>query len=255
MREATLRFYAQLNDFLPYSRRQVSFQHFFKGEPSIKDMIESLGVPHTEVSVVLVNSEPVNFQYHVQPGDRVSIYPTFTEIDMSSLTPIRAPLPETVRFVADVHLGRLAAYLRMLGFDTAYPENYRDEALAAISSAEDRILLTRDRGLLKRKIVTHGYCVRESDPMKQLEEVLKRFNLIESITRFHRCTHCNGVLRVVDKESLDDETFLQAKQYYDEFRQCEGCGKVYWRGSHYNRMDEFIDKLLVSRDADAGGRR
>src|SRR5215213_10837849 len=123
MAEATLRFYAQLNDFLPYSQRQIRFEHRFKGEPSIKDMIESLGVPHTEVSLVLVNSEPVDFQYHMQPGDRVSVYPTFTEIDISSLAPIRAPLPETVRFVADVHLGRLAAYLRMLGFDTVYPDD------------------------------------------------------------------------------------------------------------------------------------
>jgi uncharacterized protein with PIN domain len=153
------------------------------------------------------------------------------------------PAPDEVRFVADVHLGRLAAYLRMLGFDTLYPSDYRDEELARISSAENRVLLTRDLGLLKRSIVVYGYYVRETDPWQQLGEVLRRFNLLDAILQFHRCTNCNTILASVDKASIEDQLTSQTRQYYNDFRKCDQCGKIYWRGSHFERMDSFIEQL------------
>lgn len=245
MPEATLRFYARLNDFLTPSRRQLEFFHRFDGAPAIKDMIEALGVPHTEVGLILVNSDPVDFTYNVQSGDRISVYPPFEHLELpSSLQPAH---DRDFRFVADVHLGRLAAYLRMLGFDTLFPEDYRDEELARISSEEGRILLTRDRGLLKRSIVTRGYFVRATDPWEQLEELIKRFDLYDLLAKAQRCTGCNGELRDVAKADVVDRVLPSTLQYYDEFRLCGQCGKVYWRGSHYEKLDAFIARVCRER--------
>ncbi len=249
MSSAQLRFYAHLNDFIAHKRRQVTFEHRFSGSPSVKDMIESLGVPHTEVAQILVNESAVDFNYHVQDGDRISVYPVFEALDLPdalSVQPQNQPTHDT-RFVADVHLGRLAAYLRMLGFDTLYPDDYRDEELARISSVEDRILLTRDRGLLKRRIVERGYAVRADDPWEQLAEVIKRFNLYDAIEGFCRCVTCNGVLEDVDKADILDQLSDRTIQYYDTFRRCTACGKLFWRGSHYEQIDQFVEKLQRER--------
>lgn len=243
MPQAQLHFHDNLNDFLTPQRRNVIFAHSFEGAPSIKDMIESLGVPHTEVALITVNRAPVTFRYHVQHGDQIDVFPSCEHLNVAPEHSVRPPAPDEVRFVADVHLGRLAAYLRMLGFDTLYPSDYRDEELARISSDEARVLLTRDRGLLKRSIVVYGYYVRQTDPWRQLDEVLKRFNLIGEILQFHRCTRCNTVLAAVDKASVEDRLTPETCKYYNDFRLCHQCGKVYWRGSHFERMDSFIERL------------
>jgi uncharacterized protein with PIN domain len=208
-------------------------------------MIESLGVPHTEVALMLVNGAPVDFAYHVLDGDRISVYPPFEHVDLPDMPDIQSS--GEPRFVCDVHLGRLAAYLRMVGFDTLFPEDYRDEELARISSEEDRILLTRDRGLLKRSIVQRGYSVRATDPWQQLEEVIKRFNLYDAIERFQRCAACNGVLENVDKAEILDQLPEKTARYYDEFRRCANCGKIYWRGSHYEQIDQLVERMLRER--------
>lgn len=245
MPEANLRFYAHLNDFLAPSRRQLEFLHHFDGMPAVKDMIEALGVPHTEVALILVNNHPVDFTYNVHTGDRISVYPPFAHPELTS--DLQPDAEGDFRFVADVHLGRLAAYLRMLGFDTLFPEDYRDEELARISSEEGRILLTRDRGLLKRSIVRRGYYVRATDPWQQLEELIKRFDLYDLLAKAQRCTGCNGELRVVPKAEVVDRVLPSTLQYYDEFRLCGTCGKVYWRGSHYEQMDAFIARVCHHR--------
>lgn len=243
MKHARFRFYAELNDFLPPARRQVTFTHAFRGRVSIKDMIESLGVPHTEVDLILVNGVPVDFTYLVQDGDRVSVYPVFESLDITPLTRLRpAPLREP-RFVLDTHLGRLAAYLRMLGFDAMYRNDYEDDELARLAQ-QGRILLTRDRGLLKRAAVTHGYCVRETDPQRRLVEVLRRFDLFGAVRPFRRCMRCNGLLEPVPQEAVADRLPPKTLTYYDEFRLCQGCGRVYWKGSHYQRMQQLIARVL-----------
>jgi uncharacterized protein len=202
MSRACFRFYAELNDFLLPERRAGAFIRSFEENPSIKDAIEALGVPHTEVDLILVNGESVDFSYLVQDGDRVSVYPVFESLDITPLARVRPrPLRET-RFVLDVHLGRLASYLRMLGFDTLYRNDYTDDTLAGISSAERRILLTRDRGVLKRSQVTHGYCLRETDPRRQLVEVVRRFDLFRAMAPLQRCLRCNALLEPVSKESI-----------------------------------------------------
>ncbi len=196
MPQAHFRFYAELNFFLPPNRRQTTFPRAFEGRVSVKDMIESLGVPHTEIDLILVNGESVDFSYLVQDGDQISVYPVFESFDITPVVRVRPKPLREPRFVLDQHLGKLAAYLRMLGFDTLYRNDYDDPELAQISHAEKRTLLTRDRGLLKRSMVTRGYYVRETNPRRQVAEVIRRFDLGGLVAPFRRCITCNGVLEV-----------------------------------------------------------
>jgi uncharacterized protein with PIN domain len=248
LKQVWFRFYAELSDFLPPVKRQIAFAHYFEGRVSIKHLIEALGVPHPEVDLILVNGQSVDFSYLVQDGDRVSVFPVFESIDITPLVRVRPQPLREPRFVLDTHLGRLAAYLRMLGFDTIYRNDCADEELAQISSQEGRILLTRDRGLLKRGAVTHGYCVRETASRRQLVEVLRRFDLFSAVTPFTRCIRCNGSLEPVSKEAISHRLRPKTRQYYDEFRICSGCDQVYWKGSHYERMQLLVGQILQRRD-------
>jgi uncharacterized protein with PIN domain len=230
MNQATFRFYAELNDFLSRERQFVAFPHAFRGHPAIKDTIEALGIPHTEVDLILANGESVDFAYHLQHGDYVSVYPVFEALDITPILRVRpAPLRVT-RFVCDVHLGTLARYLRMLGFDTLYPD-------------ERRILLTRDQGLVKRGVVTHGYCVRDTHPERQLLEVVRRFDLFRALEPFKRCMKCNGLLEPVPKEEILERLPPGTRHHYDVFHMCLDCQQIYWPGSHHQRMQRLIAHL------------
>jgi uncharacterized protein with PIN domain len=253
--QVSFRFYAELNDFLPIKQRSVRFLYQVEGNPSVKDAIESLGVPHTEVDLILVNERSVGFGHRLQDGDRVSVYPVFESIDISSLVRVRpAPLRE-IRFILDTHLGRLASYLRMLGFDTLYSNEFNDEALARISSEEKRILLTKDRGLLKRNLVTHGYCVRSGHPREEVVEVLKRFDLFGLVRPFSRCLRCNALLGPVAKEEVLEDLPPRVRQEQEEFRRCRGCGQIYWKGSHFERMQAFLQHVLEEAQGNFDPRR
>lgn len=253
MNQVRIRFYAELNDFLPRRRRQVEFEHGFDGSPSIKDMIESLGVPHTEVDLILINGESVDFNYLVRDSDLISVYPVFEAFDITPVLRLRPQPLRVVRFVLDIHLGRLAAYLRMLGFDTLYRNDYADDELARTSHDEHRILLTRDVGLLKRSIVTHGYFVRETNPEKQLSEIVRHFDLYRMIQPFARCIKCNGTVEVVSKEHIVDQLTEETATYYDDFRRCQACGQVYWRGSHTDRMQSLIEQVMQQQNSASEG--
>lgn len=244
MKQAWFRFYAELNDFLPPERRSRSFAYRFQGKQTVKHLIEVAGVPHTEVDLVLVNGESVTFARVVEDGDRVSVYPVFEAFDLRALTRVRPRPLRRTRFVLDCHLGRLAVYLRMLGFDTLYRNNYEDEELSRIAGSDRRILLTRDRGLLKRGSVTHGYCVRSGSARGQLVEVLRRFDLISSVRPFSRCVRCNERLRKVSKKSVADRVPPRSREHYEEFRECRACGRVFWSGSHFRRMERFIEQVI-----------
>jgi uncharacterized protein len=240
MAQATFRFYAELNDFLAPGRRSTAFAHSFLDIGTVKDFVESFGVPHTEVDLILVNGEPVDFSYRVRDGDRVSVYPVFEAFDIAPVARLRPQPLRDPRFVLDTHLGRLAAYLRMLGFDTLYRNCYTDEELAEISRGEHRILLTRDVGLLKRGAVTHGYFVRDTDARRQLPEVVAGFDLAGRARPFTRCMRCNAPLEEVRKEEVIAGLPPRVAQFHDEFRRCPGCGRVYWKGAHYRRMQELL---------------
>jgi uncharacterized protein len=249
MPRATFRFYQELNDFLPLAQRQVTFEHEWRGMPSIKHLIESLGVPHTEVDLILVNDRSVDWAYHPQEGDRVAVYPVFESLDITPLVRLRPQPLREVRFVLDGHLGRLAAYLRMLGFDTWYQNYVDDPVLAQISKEEQRILLTRDQGLLKRSAVTHGYWVRATAPREQLREVIQRFDLQRITHPFTRCLSCNGLLRSTTRDEVKNEVPENAARFYTEFWRCASCGKVYWQGSHYQRMTRLIEEFGVIKES------
>jgi uncharacterized protein with PIN domain len=177
-------------------------------------------------------------------GGHVEVYPQEMAHMLANYLPLRPPTPSPVRFVADTHLGRLAAYLRMLGFDTLYRNDYDDHQLAVIAANEQRVLLTRDRGLLKHKSVVYGYCVREVDPYRQVVPVLRRYGLGACVQPWRRCTHCNGLLHDVEKSAIVDRLEPKTKQYYDAFQQCDTCGRVYWQGSHFARMTAFVETVL-----------
>lgn len=241
---ACLRFYAELNDFLPTKKRQVAFSHSFFGQPTVKDLIESLGVPHTEVDLILVGGESAGFNHQVKDGDMISVYPVFEALDISQILKVRPEPLREPRFILDTHLGKLAAFLRMLGFDTLYQNNYTDDVLAEISAGERRILLTRDRGLLKRSTVTHGYLVRADNPREQLKEVLRRFDLLDTIRPFRRCMRCNELLKPVSAGEITEKVPPRVLEQTAEYRRCPGCCRIYWKGTYYKRMAGFISRLL-----------
>ena len=243
-RSASIRFYAELNDHLAPGRQYRTLEKPVLTPTTAKDLIEGFGVPHTEVDLILVNGTSAGFAQLVHDGDRLSVYPVFESFDIAPVTRVRPqPLRET-KFVLDVHLGKLAVYLRMLGFDTRYQNCLRDEELAAISASEHRILLTRDRGLLKRNLVTHGHWLRETGSRSQTAEVLGRFDLARAIRAFTRCMACNGLLENIAKDRILGVVPQRAAESHDEFQRCPNCGRVYWKGSHYRRMESWIRELV-----------
>lgn len=250
MTSVMLRFYSELNDFLPKERRQVWFCEPVDEMAAVKHVIEAAGAVHTEVDLILVNGHSVDFSYQVRDGDWISVYPVFESLDISPVIRLRPEPLRVTRFVLDTHLGRLAAYLRVLGFDTLYSNQAEDAELARTSSDEKRILLTRDRGLLRRNQVTHGYCVRSSRPRKQVREVLRRFDLWQCFQPFGRCVSCNGILEPVDKSQVADQLMPDTLKYFEEFFRCQSCGQVFWRGSHYASLQQWIEEMLAE---EAGG--
>jgi hypothetical protein len=245
MNHATFRFHGELGFFLPRRLRSEIINHPFDWRASIKDMIESLGPPHCEIELIVVNGTAVDFGYIVGPDDRFEVYSHWQDADITTDIRLRPPLPCPPRFVLDTHLGRLAAYLRMMGFDTLYRNDYPDDELAQISADEDRVLLTRDVGVLKRSLVTYGYYVRETQPRLQLAEIVRRFDLNGSAVPFKHCMKCNGLLEPVEKATIIDILPPDTVRYYDDFHRCAACGRIFWKGSHYQKMQRLLDDLLA----------
>jgi uncharacterized protein len=244
MPSARFRFYEELNDFLPPSRRKVEFEQRFERRASVKDMIEALGVPHPEIELILVNGEPVDFSYIVRDGDRISVYPMFEALDIAPLVRLRDAPMRDPHFVVDCNLGRLARYLRLLGFDCLYDNGFTDDAIAAISQTQRRTVLTRDRRLLHRKAISHGLFVRAEQPREQVREVLRRLDLYALSRPFSRCARCNGLLAPVDKDTIAGRLQPKTRRYYDDFLQCRDCGQLYWQGSHHERSRRLIGEFL-----------
>ena len=243
MAHVFFRFYEELNDFLPLERRKTSFAHHYRGNTSVKDAIEKIGVPHPEVDLILVNSEAVDFSYRLKALDRISVYPVFESFDISGLSLLRErPLREP-RFIADSHLGRLVKYLRMLGLDTLYDNHYDDSEIVDISNLENRTVLTRDIGLLKMKDLTHGYYIRSQQVDKQIKEVLQRFDLWPGLQPFSRCLACNGVIKEVSKETVNHLLPRKIRIYFCEFYRCDTCHRVFWKGDHYQRMAKWLSVM------------
>lgn len=245
--QAYFRLYAELNDHLPAGRQYKTLEKAFIVRSTVKDMIESFGVPHTEVDLVIANDRSVDFSYIVQPNDRIAVYPMFESLDVTPELRVRPQPLREPNFVLDVHLGKLAAYLRMLGFDATYRNSFTDAELVAISAGERRILLTRDRGLLKHTAVTHGYWLRETDSRRQIAEIVRRCDLSGAVRPFTRCMACNAPLNPVSKEEVRCLVPARIAEVYDEFLRCGHCGRVYWKGSHYDRMRRWVETLRAGQ--------
>lgn len=244
MLNVTLRFYGDLGDLISPNKSQRTVTRRLPGPTSVKDLIEGCGVPHTEVDLILIDGESVNFSELIQDGEHISVYPFFSSIELPDAERLQKPKLPNTRFLADVNLGKLARYLRMAGFDTAYRNDAEDEELIEQMLEENRALLTRDRDLLMYKVVQHGYLPRSDDAAEQLEEVLRRFDLFDDVKPYTRCPNCNGVLQSVSKEDVMDQLEPLTKRHFDDFAQCSDCGQVYWAGSHRRRLDPRINKIL-----------
>lgn len=218
--------------FLKPAFRVPEFPYDVGSTDTVKHSVESLGIPHTEVGEYRINHQAVSSAAQMSAGDVIEV------VAPASGEPLEDP-----RFVADGHLGRLAAYLRMTGFDCWYEREADDVKLAGVASSEHRLLLTRDVGLLKRREVDRGYCVRSDKPQEQLREVVGRFGLRDRLRPFQRCMDCNGELVPVLKEDVADVIPPHTRATKDVFSRCVGCGKIFWRGSHHARMLGWIEDL------------
>jgi uncharacterized protein with PIN domain len=238
-----VRAYAELNDFLPPAARGAPVRRPTRSHQSVKDIIEALGIPHTEVDLILADGQPVGFSHRPTAGARLAVYPVFESLDIGPIgrlrpTPLRDP-----RFVVDVNLGRLARLLRLVGFDVRYDRDFDDDTLADIGAEEHRILLTRDRRLLQRRKVTHGLFVRADRPLDQIVDVLRRLDLGRRLAPFSRCLRCGSPLTKVGKADVIDRLEPLTRQHYDDFARCEGCGQVYWNGSHHRRLHALVETI------------
>lgn len=245
MSEVLINCHDELTALLPRRWRDGEFAYLYNGPQSVKHLIEAIGVPHPEVALILADGQPVGFDHQPADGSHIAIYPEGNGVVVDGAPALRPPLPEPVAFLTDNHLGRLTRFLRLLGFDTAYGGTAADDLLAERAHDENRVLLTRDRGLLKRSLVVFGYCPRSTDPREQLIAVLRRYRLFDQVAAWRRCLRCNGLLRPVAKAHVLDQLEPKTRLYYDEFQQCAACGQVYWRGSHFGELERLVMEVQL----------
>lgn len=233
--------HGSLNDFLDKglsdpTRLTISFEL----SPSVKDLMESKGIPHTAVFRVLVNGAPESADYNVVPDDEIEVFP-MEEVDPDELETIFSSPPA---FIADSHLAKLGRDLRLLGIDTLINEDKEDAEIIRLSNNEKRMILTRNLNLLRHGSTQYGYWVRSEDPDQQLDEVLSRFDLFEMIQPFSRCMACNGMLDEVSPEEVREEVPPKVREWCDQYHRCKDCGKVYWKGSHYDKLKEKVERVI-----------
>jgi uncharacterized protein with PIN domain len=243
MNHVRFHFEVQFDIFLSPEKRGGEFDYAFTGNPSLKHLIEAMRVPHTEIGEVKINGEWKSLAEWTQDGDIIKIYPITNGITGTAISHPREADNNPLRFILDNHLGKLASYLRMLGFDALYRNDFQDDELAELAIQQERILLTRDRGLLMRRAIVSGCLIRSMLPEEQVVEVLQRYQLSDQGQPFQRCLRCNDLLLPVDKAFILDRLEPLTRRYFDEFRQCQGCQQIYWKGSHYERMLNLIDEF------------
>jgi uncharacterized protein with PIN domain len=238
--EITVIFHGALTDFFKSKAEPYLARVQVQEKTALKHIVEALGVPHPEIGKIIVNQKEVDLSYHPICGDHIHIHPWQIE---QTTTNNNCP-----KFILDNHLGKLTAYLRLLGIDAFYNHQFDDEQIACIAVEQNRVVLTRDRGLLKRKVIQRGYCVRQDNPLSQLSEVINHFQLDEYLKPFSRCPRCNGLLEKVDKQTILDQLLPLTRLYYNEFSRCTDCGQIYWKGSHYDRIKPIIQRFASIKD-------
>ncbi len=244
MPQATFRFYEELNDFLPIEKRKRDFLVSFRQKSTVKDVLASLGVPRTEVDLILVNGESADFSCSLEGGERISVYPVFESFDIRTRRNLGPKPLRHLRCVADIHLGRLARYLRLFGFDTLYDNDSDPESLVEASVRQGRVLLTRSTRLLNNNAITRGILVREIDPRMQLKATFQRLDLYAEVRPFSRCLCCNGVVEPISKNEVAHRLPSRVRASYQVFSLCSSCHRVYWKGIHFKRMGRFVEDVL-----------
>lgn len=241
---ARFRYFGTLPALLRHGYREEPILYPFKGHPGVKDAIETMGIPHTEVDVLLANGHSVGFEHQLQHDDLIDVYSLDADLPIHPYRALCAVAPEPVAFVLDVHLGKLARRLRLLGFDCLYRNDFPDSEILRISLEQERIILTRDLGILKHRRVRNGYLIRSGQVEEQVREVLKRYRLFARISPWRRCLKCNGPLAEVAKSDVLHRLEPKTRLYYDNFQKCTDCDRIYWHGSHCDKLDRWIDALL-----------
>jgi len=244
MPHATFRFYEELNDFLPGEKKKRDFQAFFRPRSTVKDVIVSLGVPHAEVDLILVNGASVDFTCPLEGGERISVYPVFESLDIRPCRNLGPKPLRHLRFVTDIHLGRLTRYLRLFGFDTFYYNHSNARGFIEVSVRKGRVLLTRNRRLLKHKAINRGILVRDVDSRTQLKWIFQRLDLYAEGHPFSRCLWCNGLVRPISKQEVAHRLPSRVRASYQAFFLCSSCNRVYWKGTHFKRMSRFVQDVL-----------
>ncbi len=239
-----IRFYEELNYFInkKYHKKDIEFE--YQEKTSVKKIIEDFGVPHSEVDMILVNGKSTGFDHKIEDNDRISVYPVFESFDIAEVSKVRQKPLRILKFILDVHLGRLAKYLRIIGFDTLYFNNYADEKIVEISKIEKRIILTRDIELLKRKNVTHAYYIRSLNIYEQLKEVIRRFQLEKKIKAFSICPECNSKLKKISKNNVKGIVPPYIYKIHSDFKYCYVCSKAYWKGTHLDNIKQKLSGIL-----------
>ncbi|WP_026464162.1 Mut7-C RNAse domain-containing protein [Adhaeribacter aquaticus] len=240
---ANFLFHGLLNDFLPKGKKNNWIKYSFSNLPAVKDAIEAIGIPHPEVDIIRVNKSPANFATLLQPGQNVEVFPKNLKEKWPEPFSLLTEPPLPIRFIVDVHAGKLAKSLRMLGFDTYYDKFYEDKTIARIAESENRVVLTRDIGLLKHKVIKWGYWLRSQHLEEQLAEVVNYYHLKLYFQPFTRCLTCNSPISPVPKEVVWEKLLPKTQLHFQEFYTCNNCHQVFWKGSHYDHMLTFIQKL------------
>jgi len=244
MPNVIIRFYEELNDFLPENSRKTDVEVPLKGKRSIKDMIEALGVPHTEIDLILVNNRSVDFNYILQDNDRVSVYPVFELLNITNITRLRKIPLRRNTFIADINLGNIVKYMRVLGLDVYHDVSLSNREIIEISNQKNRIILTQNKKLLKFKDVSHGMFIRQGTTTKQIRRIIEYLDIQKDIKPFSRCLRCNSLLIAVQKNNVLDRIPPKTKECCHEYGQCPSCDKIYWKGTHFMNMEKIVRQIL-----------
>lgn len=239
------RFYEELNDYLPEEMRKRWIESEVTKGTTIGEKIQSFGIPLEEIDLILVNQHSETRNYVLREGDRISVFPVFELFDISKISTLRDKPLRNLLFICDVHLGRLCKYLRMLGFDTLYSNFYTSEQLIEIAHLEHRVILSRSQQLTKNKRVTRALWIRSAIPTEQLKDLIKKLNLSKQANPLTRCLTCNNRLEKVEKYEIINRLEARTTKYYTEFFRCPVCDQIYWKGSHYEHMKEFIHQIAA----------
>lgn len=198
---------------------------------TVKDFLEAIGIPHCEIGSVLADGNPLELDTLLNRDTQLVV------------DPVAPWIPDPLRFICDQHLGSLTRLLRIMGFDTAYGQEWKEPEIARKALNQDRVVLSRNRRLLKRKTLPKAMLIRSHQTDVQVTEVLRRFDLAEKIAPFSRCPHCNGTVAPVPKEKVRDDIPPRTRVWLDDFYQCAGCRQLYWEGTHVTTLKRRIETM------------